>query len=346
MKTKVPHCHPVLACGTIRSMRLFRRKGSEIWQVAVRRGVEISLKTTDRRVAEAVLKKMEREALEGRLFQLDKTARITLSQFLEEFMGNRQHLSSTTLTKDRAVFKLLGDVVGSDIPLKALTKAKLDEFVRVCIARGTKPVTVKGYQRHIKAMLNAAVSSGYMEKAPDCKLIKTPKSLPEILTPEQCAALVAYANSHDPSMSRIIRFALNTGCRREEIYDMRWEHVRRDEVRITGKGDRDRIIPLVKGALEAMGEGRHIGNIFPIDSLNTITNRFRRIRRACGLPETIHFHSLRHSAATQMLSKGVPLPMVQSILGHEAISTTQIYAQVMIKTLKEEMKKFNWGTES
>ena len=69
-----------------------------------------------------------------------------------------------------------------------------------------------------------------------------------------------------------------------------------------------------------------------------ITKEFKAICRACDI-EDVHFHNLRHTAATDMLSSGMRLEYVQKVLGHEAISTTQIYAKILQSDLKREMQK-------
>ncbi|MBI5845721.1 MAG: site-specific integrase [Deltaproteobacteria bacterium] len=320
-------------------MRLFERNG--IWYVQVRRGQKISLKTSDRKVAESAFRKMQKEALEGRLFQLDKSARIPLRQWGEEYLKSRGHLADGTLKKDRMVLGLLGDVIGHDIAIKAVTKAKLDEFVRACLARGVSKPGLNSYLRHIRACLNAAEEAGYLEKPVKTKMVREPSRYPGILSPEQIAQVIAYAEIHDPEMARIIRFAVWTGCRRVEIIGLRWEHVKGDLVHIIGKGDKERHVPLLSGALEAMGDVKHIGPVFWQVHPDVVTHHFKDIARACGM-ENVHFHNLRHSSATQMLSSGIPLHMVQEVLGHSSIATTQIYAKVLKETLTKEMQKLKW----
>ncbi len=74
---------------------------------------------------------------------------------------------------------------------------------------------------------------------------------------------------------------------------------------------------------------------------DTITHRFKAVARACGI-EDVHFHNLRHSTATQMLESGIPLEVVQRILGHSDIRVTQIYAKVRDQLVKREMAKLKW----
>ena len=95
-------------------------------------------------------------------------------------------------------------------------------------------------------------------------------------------------------------------------------------------------------ALEAMGERKDIGNVFVRwNDLSKYTKAFKKIARECGM-EDVHFHHLRHTAATCMIESDIELSYVQKMLGHSAISTTQIYTKIVQKTLKEKMKKMKY----
>ena len=112
--------------------------------------------------------------------------------------------------------------------------------------------------------------------------------------------------------------------------------------RIIGKGDKERTIPLLPKAIEAMGPVKDVGYVFiHWNDLSKYTKAFKRIARAVGI-EDVHFHHLRHTAATQMIESGIELAFIQEMLGHSAISTTQIYTKIVQKTLKERMKKMRY----
>jgi integrase/recombinase XerD len=143
-------------------------------------------------------------------------------------------------------------------------------------------------------------------------------------------------------MYRIIKFALWTGTRREEIYNLTWQDIYGDMASVIGKGDKERTIHLLPAAIRAMGSPKDIGYVFwhPGD-MDKITKEFKKIARACGI-EDIHFHNLRHTAATDMLSSGIRIEYVQEMLGHENISTTMIYTKILQKDLKKEMEKMRF----
>jgi len=88
-----------------------------------------------------------------------------------------------------------------------------------------------------------------------------------------------------------------------------------------------------------MGPAKKKGPIFLQVHPDTHTHRFKKLALKCGI-EDVHFHHLRHSASTAMLEAGIDLPVIQKILGHESISTTQIYADVLDNHMIDQMKKF------
>lgn len=78
------------------------------------------------------------------------------------------------------------------------------------------------------------------------------------------------------------------------------------------------------------------GNKFTGDYLS---KKFKRAYRKAGMPEELHFHCLRHGAATRMIMNGAPLPTVQRILGHTNIQTTMIYTHPDIDSLREAVAR-------
>ena len=69
------------------------------------------------------------------------------------------------------------------------------------------------------------------------------------------------------------------------------------------------------------------------------SRRFKKACRAAGVNEDLHFHSLRHGAATTMIMKGALLPAVQKILGHASIQTTMIYTHPDLQSLREAVNR-------
>ena len=169
-------------------------------------------------------------------------------------------------------------------------------------------------------------------------MLRIDKRIPRILTKDEIAKILRYSRRNDYDMYRIILFALWTGARRSEVCNGRFEHISDLAIRIKGKGNKERVVPLLPMAQYAIGKKVHIGRIFKGWHPDTISHRFKSICGRTGI-NGLHFHNLRHSAATYFLAAGLDITMIQKILGHAAISTTQIYADVLQDRLKTEM----WG---
>jgi site-specific recombinase XerD len=320
-------------------MRLFRR--GEFWYIGFKRGVERSLRTKDKKEAKRLFKLAKAEYLKGRLVKLDASERVTLAEFFELYLQSRYNVRPLTLKKDRIALSAFIDSVGGGIALKLIRDTHFDKFKTDSIGRGIKPTSVNSYLRHLRTAFNWAFERKLIDKKVSVELLKRPKRLPRTLDPEEIKAIREHAMEHDPEIYRMIEFALWTGCRREEVRNLTWQNVHPNHVRIIGKGDKERIVPLLQGAKDAMGEPKDIGPVFLQIHIDTISHRFKDVARACGL-EDVTFHTLRHSAATRMVEVGIRLEVIQEILGHADMSTTRIYAQIYNQVVMTEMEKLTY----
>lgn len=209
----------------------------------------------------------------------------------------------------------------------------------------------------LRSFYKFLVRSGYIEASP-VAVVRTPrqdKRLPKCLDIEQVEALLTAPDEESLLGSRdraILETIYSAGLRISELVAMNIEDL--DEfsgiVRIRGKGKKERLSPLGSKAIDAIyawlakrrasfGPARQ-GALF----INFRSRRIsdRSIRRnlqkyllIAGIPSDISPHTLRHSFATHMLNAGADLRSVQELLGHESLSTTQIYTHLTTRRLKE-----------
>ena len=142
-----------------------------------------------------------------------------------------------------------------------------------------KPHSINSYLRHLQAAFNTALEWGYIEKPLKIKRVKVPKNLPRILSTKEREAILDHAKETDFEMWRIILFTLWTGCRREEVHDGsngRTSYLG-DEPRciVRGKGNKERVVPLLPPALDAMGEPKDLGPVFHQFHKDTVSHRFK-----------------------------------------------------------------------
>jgi len=193
------------------------------------------------------------------------------------------------------------------------------------------------------------------------KLLDSPKlwdRLPTVLSPNSIDKLlsVPVAGTLKGDRSRAILETLYaSGCRVSEVAGLRISDIdlQNGWVRCVGKGDKQRMVPLGRKGREALAEYLTLrrpqlaAKSAESKDFVFLTNRGRPVRRnliwklvkhcsmQAGLPLTVSPHTLRHSFATHLLAGGADLRVVQELLGHASIATTQIYTRVEISRLKQ-----------
>ena len=184
---------------------------------------------------------------------------------------------------------------------------------------------------------------------------KEPAKLPATLSAQHIDQILASIDPSKPLGKRdlaILELFYSSGLRLSELCNARLETLDEDEalLRVTGKGNKTRLVPIGAQALQALEQylkrerpdlvksGKTSSHIFlSIRGGPLSPDRVRQIvkNRAAqaGLPKTIYPHLLRHSFATHLLEGGADLRVIQELLGHADISTTQIYTHLDQKHL-------------
>jgi len=323
------------------SMNLFKRKNG-IYYVWIKRNQAKSLRTRNKAEAQQLFNALKKSELKKRIAFLDNEKRTTLKEFKKVFFLRHTDIEDDTIRAYDLGFKLLSDSIGENTLLSRINESKIDKFKKDCIIRGCKKVSINSYLRSVRVILNKAFRWKLLDKKVEFEFFKIGERLPKIIEAEDRKAILSYAKKNDYEMYRVILFALWTGCRRAEIARLQWQDVQGDTCRIIGKGDKERVIPLLPKAQEAMGAKKDIGHVFIhwVD-LNKYSKKFKVIARACNIKKR-HLHNLRHTAGTAMLESGIPIEIVQEMLGHSDLSTTRIYARIRQEKLKKEMKKLSY----
>lgn len=188
------------------------------------------------------------------------------------------------------------------------------------------------------------------------------KHLPEVLSLEEIDAMIAQIDMSKPEGHRnraIIEMLYGSGLRVSELTELRLSNIYRKEgyMRILGKGSKQRLVPISPVADEQFGywlKDRSQLDIKPEASDIAFLNHYgrqltramiftivKRLAEAAGIRKTISPHTLRHSFATHLLQNGADLRIIQQLLGHESIVTTEIYTHVNIQDLREAVLKYH-----
>ncbi|MBQ9041503.1 MAG: site-specific tyrosine recombinase XerD [Eggerthellaceae bacterium] len=221
---------------------------------------------------------------------------------------------------------------------------------------------VTSIDRHISAVKSFhkfCVREEYAKASPaaNVHLPTPPDKLPDVLTIEQVNALLERHDGTDPASLRdraILEVLYGCGLRVSECSGLDLGNCALSEgyLRVVGKGDKERVAPIAGCALDALsaylrdGRGKFAKPQKPTSAV-FLNRRGTRLTRqsihkivakagtAIGV-EGLHPHTLRHSFATHMLAGGADLRVIQEILGHSDISTTQIYTHVNRAHIREE----------
>ena len=204
---------------------------------------------------------------------------------------------------------------------------------------------------------------GYMSENP-CDRVEMPKLgvyLPSVLSVEEVEAIINSVDRADWMGFRdkaILEILYGCGLRVSEAVGLRISRVYLDEgfIRIIGKGNKERLIPLGEMACSAVREYLDVRPL-PTDSesgdllfLNRFGKSFSRqsmfklIKKqalVAGISKEISPHTLRHSFATHLVENGADLRVVQEMLGHESITTTEIYTHIETSTWHEDIINFH-----
>lgn len=328
--------HPKYGTYSIRMPRSDKHPNGKL--ISMRKIVGRTIKDPDE--AQKIFDVLVKDDLESKLEQLAGVSRIRIMKLAEEYTTDpdRITLSPSTLRMDKLALKTLADCV-TDKPVRAVNKRDFKKFKQVMMARELSHFTINTYRHHIMAAFEFAKENEYIRKIPKFRAIKTGDHLPRILDRKEIKKILKYAKKEDFEMWRIIQFALWTGCRRIEILTIRHQDISNNLAKITGKGDKQDVIKLLPLALEAVGKPRDIGPVFKQWHKDTVSHRFKAIAVAVGIGD-VHFHNLRHSAATYMIESGMHPKAVQAAMRHADFRTTEKYINIRNKFVFDEMEKF------
>ncbi len=176
----------------------------------------------------------------------------------------------------------------------------------------------------------------------EIKMPKKERSLPAVLTPEEVRTLIESADTEKSRL--IISLLYSSGLRVSELVNLKVSDIDQKEctgwVR-RGKGGKDRLIiissTLVKGLQDYL-EGRSNQYIFSKEKPLTTRNIQKIIKftsKRAGIQKKVTPHTLRHSFATHLLENGTDIRIIQTMLGHSSLSTTQVYTHISSEQLKK-----------
>lgn len=252
-----------------------------------------------------------------------------------------RELSPRSIKNYRTDLAQLAQHLGTT-PMLEATAADLRAWQAWQHRRGVKASTIRRKMSCVRGFYAWAVKVGHLDRDPSVNLDapRVPERLPRHLTDAQTEALLA-ALKTDTALDRretaIVKCLYYTGIRAGELVGLdvdRWDR-EANTLRVIGKGNRERRVPVPPQLAEVLT--RHMkehptgaGPLFRHweggrESYDNILRAVKRAGRRAGIGKVTP-HQLRHTFATRLVNRGVPINVIQKLLGHKQISTTTIYA--------------------
>jgi integrase/recombinase XerD len=244
-----------------------------------------------------------------------------------------------------------------------LTYGDLSDFIMFTAGNDDAPRTQARLISGIRSFCRYMITENIIAEDPSA-LIESPRTgmkLPEVLSVAEIDRMVNAIDLSTPEGHRnraIIETMYGCGLRVSELVSMRLTDIHRNEgfISVTGKGNKQRLVPLGSVALKEIDNYMQRRMTLPvITDVNTLfLNRrgkkltrvmvFKIIRNtaaAAGITKKISPHTLRHSFATHLVEGGADLRAVQEMLGHESITTTEIYTHLDRSYLRDTMMMYH-----
>ena len=291
------------------------------------------------------------------------TSHPSIRRFLD-WMRVECGASPRTLEAYRDDLALYSARLPGEDPLRACAEDVLD-FVAGEAARGMSPATQARRLVAVRALHRWLNAEGESPNDPAAE-VDSPtlwKRIPEYLTPGEMERLLVPDEERDACKLRtqaLLELLYGCGLRASECTTLRLEHVFFDEstLRVRGKGGKDRVIPFGRTAGAALqvwideGRPQFVGADDPGTVLLSVRGRalsrqdvwnaVRKRAAARGIDRRkVSPHTLRHSFATHLLTGGADLRIVQTLLGHASVSTTQIYTRVEEDRMRAAHQRFH-----
>ncbi|MGF1449334.1 MAG: tyrosine recombinase XerC [Opitutales bacterium] len=251
---------------------------------------------------------------------------------------------------------------GGSGELRDVTPRQLRGFI-VQLSQARSPRTISLWASALRSFFQLVGERGWISSNPATLLTvpKRPRTLPRYFTQAQIddflelplkECVAGRLSEREARRDRLIfELFYGAGLRISELAAVRFGNVdtQAGTVRVLGKGGRERVCPIGEVALQCFADWRGCLEVAPSPqdpvffarsrlrpmSPRTIQVRMKHYLQLAGLPTDLTPHKLRHSFATHLLNQGAEIRVVQELLGHRRLSTTQVYAHVSLAHLKD-----------
>ena len=272
-----------------------------------------------------------------------------LSEYLE-YLEIERGLSINTVDAYRRDLAYFLDIC--DCELKDIQRTQINNFILILRENNYSPTSVMRKIASLRGFFKWLCINEYCETNPTLTLEqpKVPKKLPKVVSVQEIESIL---NQDLSKLNRVVvELLYGCGLRVSELVNLKINEydIGSKYLKCYGKGSKERIVPLGSKAIEAiknyLPERDFILQKYRIDTKNLLVRENGKLvtrqdvynfihEQGKKINKTISPHTLRHSFATHLLENGADLRVVQELLGHSDVATTQLYTHISKKRLKE-----------
>jgi len=293
--------------------------------------------------------------------ETDKKSAANILRAYRRYLKLQRGFSPNTLEAyERDVLKLLNYLEGEGKHLLDVQLDDLQHFAASLHDIGVGPRSQCRILSGVRSLFRFLCLDGYRDDDPS-ELLESPvlgEHLPEVLSVEEVDMLEASIDCSKWEGHRnraIVEVLFSCGLRVSELVNLKLSdlYLQEQYVRVLGKGSKERLVPISPRAIKELDlwfVDRNLMTIKPGEEDYIFLNRrgahltrtmilimIKRQAAEAGIAKTISPHTLRHSFATALLEGGADLRVIQALLGHENIGTTEIYTHIDMTTLRQEI---------
>ena len=285
--------------------------------------------------------------------------------FLDDLRVSRRLSPNTILAYAHDLDRLVAFATRQDRRPEALDRHDLEAFVRHLMSSGLSPRSVARVVACVRGFYRFLVLDGHLPGSPadDLRAPRSWPALPRFLSLDEVDRLLAQPDVNTPTGVRdraLLELLYATGMRVTELVTLQVDDLKLDAGFLTclGKGSKERVVPMGRFAVDWVR--RYLASARPA-LLKTRTSSYlfvnarggptlsrvgfwkiiKKHGRQAGLTQDLSPHVLRHSFATHLLERGADLRMIQTLLGHADLSSTQIYTHILEARLKAVYDQFH-----
>lgn len=274
--------------------------------------------------------------------------KVTLSKLTKIFLEYSETNKKSYAT-DKCRAKVIKKYFGESTLIKDITPKMIEDFKKFLLEEGRSKATVNRYLEQLSTTFNIAVNNNYLLKNP-CKLVRKfrlQNHSVRYLTEDEEKRLMAVLPNY---LKDIVIVALNTGLRKTNVLELRWEQINFDfnfiEV-LENKGNKHIMLPINQNLMDLFNktpESERVGYLF----VNPNTGKpYTDIKKAWHTVlkeakiENFRFHDLRHTVGTRLAKANVPVNVIKEILAHSDVKTTMRYVHSTKGAKIDALSKLN-----